>query len=259
MIGPLEGGLLEVGAVQAGYGAVEVLHGVTLAVPPGGVATVVGPNGAGKSTLLRAIMGFLPCTGTIRLDGRDLRGITPEARVALGISLVPEQRELFTTMTVEENLLLGGASRYRWGRGRALAAELERIFADFPRLLERRRQLAGTLSGGERQMLALGRALMARPRLLLLDEPSLGLAPRVVGEIFRLIARLRATGVAVLLVEQNARAALRTADYAYVLEGGSIVLEGPSAALAAEERVIDAYLGLSKAEMAAPQAEASRR
>jgi branched-chain amino acid transport system ATP-binding protein len=251
-------GLLEVSGLRAGYGAGEVLHGVTLAVPAGGVATVVGPNGAGKTTLLQAIMGFLPCTGGLLLDGQDLHAIPAEERVASGLSLVPEKRELFTTMTVEENLLLGGASRYRLGRGRALRAGLEAIYADFPRLRERRRQAAGTLSGGERQMLALGRALMAQPRLLLLDEPSLGLAPRIVGEIFRLIGRLRSTGVAVLLVEQNARAAMRTADYAYVLEGGTIALEGPSAELAAEERVIDAYLGLSAGETAPAPTKAMR-
>lgn len=248
--------LLEVQGVHAGYGAGEVLHGISLRVEHGGIATVVGPNGAGKSTLLKAVAGFLPCTGGIRLDGRDLRGTSPESRVGLGLSLVPEQRELFTTMTVEDNLLLGGANRYRLGRKRALVAQLDGIYADFPRLLERRRQLAGTLSGGERQMLALGRALMARPRLLLLDEPSLGLAPRIVGEIFRIIARLRTTGVAVLLVEQNARAALRSADQGYVLESGSVVLEGPSAELAAEERVIDAYLGLSAGEAASGGAPA---
>ena len=251
-------GLLEVSGLHAGYGAGEVLHGVSLSVPPGGVATVVGPNGAGKTTLLQAIAGFLPCTGGLRFDGRDLHEVPAEDRVASGLCLVPEKRELFTTMTVEENLLLGGACRYRPGRGRALRAGLDAIYADFPRLRERRRQEAGTLSGGERQMLALGRALMAQPRLLLLDEPSLGLAPRVVGEIFQLIARLRSTGVAVLMVEQNARAAMRTADYAYVLEGGTIVLEGPSARLAAEERVIDAYLGLSAGEAGPAPAKAVR-
>jgi branched-chain amino acid transport system ATP-binding protein len=203
--------------------------------------TVIGPNGAGKSSLLNAVMGVLPCTGTVRFAGSELGRMDAAARVQAGMSLVPEKRELFGTMSVEDNLLLGGW-RLR-GAARAAASERDRVFAIFPRLKERRRQAAGTLSGGERQMLAMGRALMARPRLLMLDEPSLGLAPLIVQEIFRVVAELRGTGVAVLLVEQNARAALRVADRGYVLETGRVTLAGASADLAADGRIVEMYLG----------------
>ncbi|MBL8340876.1 MAG: ABC transporter ATP-binding protein [Rubrivivax sp.] len=238
--------LLEVADLHAGYGRAEVLTGVGLTLEAGRVVTVIGPNGAGKSTLLNALMGVLPARGRVSFDGQDLAETTLEDRVMMGLALVPEKRELFTTMPVEDNLVLGGyrAMRQRvpgWRGG------LERVYALFPRLKERRTQLAGTLSGGERQMLALGRALMGGPKLLMLDEPSLGLAPLVVRDIFETIGRLRAEGVSILLVEQNARAALQVADHGYVLETGEIVLDGPAAQLAGDPRVIETYLGAQKA------------
>ncbi|WP_222929294.1 ABC transporter ATP-binding protein [Pigmentiphaga humi] len=237
--------LLETRGLCVAYGKVEALHGIDLAVPAGTIVTVIGPNGAGKTTLLSAIMGLLPSRGEIRLDGAAPRRVGIEGMVAAGLNLVPEKRELFGEMSVEDNLLLGAFQRYRTGH-RDQARSMEEVYGLFPRLKERRRQLAATLSGGERQMLALGRALMAKPRLLLLDEPSLGLAPRIVKEIFHIIAELRRRGVAILLVEQNARAALQTADYAYVLETGQVVLAGPAGELADDPRVIESYLGLGR-------------
>ncbi|HEU4351605.1 MAG TPA: ABC transporter ATP-binding protein [Burkholderiales bacterium] len=235
---------LEVEGLSVAYGKVEALHRASLRVAEGAIVTVIGPNGAGKTTLLGAIMGLLGSTGGLRYDGAALDGMPTEERVARGMCLVPERRELFSELSVKDNLLLGGF--HRRGEGsRALAADMTQVYARFPRLEERAHQLAGTLSGGERQMLALGRALMAKPRLLLLDEPSLGLAPRIVRDIFHIIADLKRTGVSMLLVEQNARAALQVADYAYVLEIGDIVLEGPAAELAGHPRVIETYLGLS--------------
>jgi branched-chain amino acid transport system ATP-binding protein len=242
--------LLEVTDLHAGYGRAEVLAGIHLKLEAGQVVTVIGPNGAGKSTMLNALMGVLPCRGHVSFDGRDLADRTLEERVMDGLALVPERRELFGTMPVEDNLLLGGwrAMKLRMpGR----EAELDRVYELFPRLKERRTQLAGTLSGGERQMLAVGRALMSRPKLLMLDEPSLGLAPLVVREIFRIIDTLRANGVSILLVEQNARAALEVADYGYVLETGELRLEGPASELAHDPRVIETYLGSSRAKKAA--------
>lgn len=238
--------LLEVRDLHAGYGKAEVLHGLHLHAKAGEVITVIGPNGAGKSTLLAALMGVIGARGSIAFDGRDMGPRPLEERVMHGMALVPETRALFSTMPVEDNLLLGAWRPTRQGR-RDTAEDLERVFTLFPRLKERRAQLAGTLSGGERQMLALGRALMSRPTLLMLDEPSLGLAPLVVKEIFRTIDSLRATGVTILLVEQNARAALEVADRGYVLEMGEIVLEGEAASLARDSRVIDTYLGASRA------------
>ena len=237
--------LLKVGGLHAGYGRAEVLTGLNLQLPKGQVVTVIGPNGAGKSTLLNALMGVLPSTGAVHFDGQDLAGSTLEDRVMMGLALVPEKRELFTTMPVEDNLVLGGyrAMRLRVPNWRN---ELERVYGLFPRLKERRTQLAGTLSGGERQMLAVGRALMSGPKLLMLDEPSLGLAPLVVRDIFSIISRLRQEGVSILLVEQNARAALQVADHGYVLETGEIALEGPAADLADDPRVIETYLGAKK-------------
>jgi branched-chain amino acid transport system ATP-binding protein len=229
------------------YGKVEAVHGVSLRLDAGQIVTVVGPNGAGKTTLMAAIMGLLPADGRIMIDGVDQRGIPVEERVANGVSLVPEKRELFAEMTVQDNLELGALTRSRRGE-RGLDAALEDVFCIFPRLKERRRQLAGTLSGGERQMLALSRALMAKPRLLMLDEPSLGLAPMIVREIFHVIADLRSRQVSVLLVEQNARAALQVADYGYVLESGELALAGVAADLMANEQVIASYLGLRSAE-----------
>ncbi|MDH4188689.1 MAG: ABC transporter ATP-binding protein [Betaproteobacteria bacterium] len=237
---------LEIEALSVAYGKVEGLHRASLRVAEGSIVTVIGPNGAGKSTLLGAIMGLLASRGTLRYAGSALHGMPTEERVALGMCLVPERRELFGEMSVEDNLRLGAFHRRRVGT-RAIAADIAAVYARFPRLRERSRQLAGTLSGGERQMLALGRALMAKPRLLLLDEPSLGLAPRMVREIFHIIADLKRTGVSMLLVEQNARAALQVADYGYVLESGDIVLEGKAAELAGNPRVVETYLGLSKA------------
>ncbi|AZG11861.1 ABC transporter ATP-binding protein [Pigmentiphaga sp. H8] len=237
--------LLEVSGLSVSYGKVEALHGIDLAVPAGTIVTVIGPNGAGKTTLLSAIMGLLPARGAISLEGRLQRRVDIEQMVAAGLNLVPEKRELFGEMSVEDNLLLGAFQRYRSGH-RDQAASMEEVYGLFPRLKERRQQLAATLSGGERQMLALGRALMAKPRLLLLDEPSLGLAPRIVKEIFLIIAELRRRGVAILLVEQNARAALQTADYAYVLETGQVVLAGPARELADDPRVVESYLGLGR-------------
>ena len=234
--------LLEVTDLHAGYGRAEVLSGLNFHLNKGQVVTVIGPNGAGKSTTLNALMGVLPSKGRVVFDGQDLAEATLEDRVMMGLALVPEKRELFGTMAVEDNLILGG---YRamtlkvpnWQR------EIERVYELFPRLKERRTQLAGTLSGGERQMLAVGRALMSSPKLLMLDEPSLGLAPLIVREIFNIIERLRQQGTSILLIEQNARAALEVADHGYVLETGSIALEGPAGALSTDPRVIETYLG----------------
>jgi branched-chain amino acid transport system ATP-binding protein len=233
--------LLTVSDLHAGYGKGEVLHGIALGIAANEIVAIVGPNGAGKSTLMASIMRLLPARGSITLGTAPAPAST-EALVTAGIVLVPETRALFADMSVADNLALGAFQRHRSGE-RDFAPDLDRVLAIFPRLGERMRQRAGTLSGGERQMLALGRALMARPRLLLLDEPSLGLAPRVVREIFHVLGELRATGLSILLVEQNARAALQLSDYAYVLEMGEIVLEGPSAALAENPRVLDTYLG----------------
>jgi len=237
--------LLTVRDLHAGYGRAEVLTGLNLRLPEGSVVTVIGPNGAGKSTTLNALMGVLPARGQVLLDGQDISALSLEERVMRGLALVPEKRELFTTMSVEDNLVLGGYRPMRLGQ-RDWREELEKVYALFPRLKERREQLSGTLSGGERQMLAVGRALMARPKVLMLDEPSLGLAPLIVKEIFRIVARLRDTGVSILLIEQNARAALEVADYAYVLETGEIGLEGPASELANDPRVIETYLGAAK-------------
>jgi branched-chain amino acid transport system ATP-binding protein len=237
--------ILEITGLHAGYGRAEVLHGLNLRADQGSVVTVIGPNGAGKSTLLNALMGVLPSRGRIGYLGRAIEGRTLEERVFDGMALVPETRALFATMTVEDNLLLGGYRRVRLGHKDG-AAVLDGVFTLFPRLAERRRQVAATLSGGERQMLAVGRALMGQPSLLMLDEPSLGLAPIVVRDVFVTIAGLRATGVTILLVEQNARAALDVADYGYVLEMGEIALEGPAADLASDPRVVDSYLGAAR-------------
>ena len=237
--------LLNVRDLHAGYGRAEVLHGLTITARAGKVITVIGPNGAGKSTLLNALMGVLNARGTIEYDGQPVALRSLEERVMLGMALVPETRALFATMSVEDNLLLGAYRQFRLGH-KDSAKALAEVFVLFPRLKERRAQLAGTLSGGERQMLAVGRALMGKPRLLMLDEPSLGLAPLVVRDIFATIAALRATGVTILLVEQNARAALEVADYGYVLEMGEIALEGSAEDLAKDPRVIETYLGKSK-------------
>jgi branched-chain amino acid transport system ATP-binding protein len=235
--------ILAVNELCVSYGKVEALHHINLKVEAGKIVTVIGPNGAGKTTMLSAVMGLLPSKGEIEFQGQVQRDIEVEHLVAMGMTLVPEKRELFGEMSVEDNLLLGAFQRYRHG-DRDEGKTMDQVFTTFPRLKERRTQLAGTLSGGERQMLAVGRALMAKPKLLMLDEPSLGLAPLIVREIFHIIADLKKTGVAILLVEQNARAALQIADYGYVLETGSIALEGDSRQLADDPRVVETYLGL---------------
>ncbi|MEO9161170.1 MAG: ABC transporter ATP-binding protein [Casimicrobiaceae bacterium] len=232
--------VLDVERLSVAYGKVLAVRDVSLKVSPGTIVTVIGPNGAGKTTLLGAIVGLLPAQGVVRCFGTVVTSWPVEKRVARGLVLVPEKRELFASMSVADNLQLGAFTR-RHERGSMTV--LADVYQRFPRLGERRNQLAGTLSGGERQMLALGRALMAAPKVLLLDEPSLGLAPRVVRDIFAIVAALRATGVAVLLVEQNARAALQIADYGYVLETGEVAFEGPSRELAGNARVAAAYLG----------------
>ena len=236
--------MLEASGVSVRYGKVEAVHEVSLRVQAGSIVTVIGANGAGKTTLLGALMGMLPSTGRIVYRQRNLRHVAPEARVAMGLALVPERRELFGSMTVADNLRLGAFHRRRHAD---FERDLASVYARFPRLEERSQQLASTLSGGERQMLALGRALMSRPRVLMLDEPSLGLAPLIVQETFRIIEALRDQGVAILLVEQNARAALKIADYGYVLETGSIALHGPARELEADARLVETYLGLASA------------
>ena len=237
--------LLTVKDLHAGYGRAEVLTGLNFSLARGQVVTVIGPNGAGKSTTLNALMAVLPSKGQVVFDGVDLADVSLEERVMLGMALVPEKRELFGTMPVEDNLILGGyrAMKLRVPHWRN---EIERVYTLFPRLKERRLQLAGTLSGGERQMLAVGRALMSGPKLLMLDEPSLGLAPLIVREIFRIIVQLRDQGVSILLIEQNARAALEVADHGYVLETGAIALHGPAFDLAGDPRVIETYLGAAR-------------
>lgn len=236
--------VLEIADLSVSYGKVEALHHANIKVGAGQIVTVIGPNGAGKTTMLSAIMGVLPHTrGSIRFLGEEMVDAEVEEMVARGMNLVPESRALFGEMSVEDNLQLGAFMRHRLGH-RDSSETMTQVFDIFPRLKERRNQLAGTLSGGERQMLAVGRALMAKPKLLMLDEPSLGLAPLIVREIFRVIFELKQTGVSILLVEQNARAALQVADYGYVLETGELAMEGPSSELIGDPRVIESYLGL---------------
>jgi branched-chain amino acid transport system ATP-binding protein len=233
--------LLDVTDVHIAYGKVEAVRGVSLQVGGNEIVTIIGANGAGKTTLLNAVMGVLPLKGVAAFAGEDMAQLDIEDRVAAGLSLVPEHRELFATMNVEDNLQLGA---FRTPKA-AVAQAFERVYTLFPRLKERRKQLAGTLSGGEQQMLAMGRALMGAPRLLMLDEPSLGLAPIIVADIFRTIGELRAAGVSVLLVEQNAQAALKIADRAYVMELGEFVLSGPASEIATNQRVAASYLGFT--------------
>jgi branched-chain amino acid transport system ATP-binding protein len=234
--------LLQVTAAHVAYGKVEAVRSVSLEVASNEIVTIIGANGAGKTTLLNAIMGILPLKGRVAFAGGDLAQLEIEDRVAAGLSLVPEHRELFATMNVEDNLRLGA---FRIARAIA-SRSLERVYTLFPRLKERRGQPAGTLSGGEQQMLAMGRALMGAPKLLMLDEPSLGLAPLIVADIFRIIAELRLSGVSVLLVEQNAQAALQVADRAYVMELGEFILDGPANDIAADPRVAASYLGFGQ-------------
>jgi len=235
--------LLEVDQVHSFYGNIHALKGVTLSVAQGEVVTLIGANGAGKSTTLRTISGLIrPRGGAVRLGGRDLRRLKAHEIVAQGVVHVPEGRRIFARLTVEENLTIGAYTRRDKGEQ---AGDMERVFDTFPRLRERRRQAGGTLSGGEQQMLAIGRGLMARPRVLLLDEPSMGLAPILVEEIFAIIHRLNAEQrTTILLVEQNARAALEVAHRGYVLETGAISLSGEAKALLGDARVVEAYLGV---------------
>jgi branched-chain amino acid transport system ATP-binding protein len=235
------GASLRVRDAHIAYGKIEAVRGVTLDVAENEIVTIIGANGAGKTTLLNAIMGILPLKGGVNFGGDDLARLEIEDRVAAGLSLVPEHRELFAAMNVEDNLRLGA---FRIAKTQAKQS-LERVYALFPRLKERRQQLAGTLSGGEQQMLAMGRALMGAPKLLMLDEPSLGLAPIIVADIFRTIGELRSSGVSVLLVEQNAQAALQIADRAYVMELGEFVLQGTAKDIAGNARVAESYLGFT--------------
>ena len=233
--------LLELRDVTARYGDVQVLWGVTLAVREGGIATLVGANGAGKTTTLKSISGVVPATGgEIFFDGENITRLSPHAIAARGIAHVPEGRRLFPLMSVKENLLLGAASAEA---RRRRDETLEQVYALFPRLKERERQMAGTLSGGEQQMVAIGRGLMARPRLMMLDEPSLGLAPIVVREMFEIIQSVNREGITILLVEQNVQQSLRLADQCYVLENGRVTLAGAGSELLNDERVRQAYLG----------------
>jgi branched-chain amino acid transport system ATP-binding protein len=233
--------LLEILDLKVSYGAVKALDGVSLSVPQGAIVALLGANGSGKTTAIRAITGLAaPRAGRILFDGRPLSGLPPHEVVRRGVAVVPEGRRIFINLSVHENLLLGGYVRRDQD---SLARDLDEIYDTFPRLAERRGQMAGTLSGGEQQMLALGRALMSRPRLLLLDEPSLGLAPLLVREVFKIVSRLNRRGVTILLVEQNAAAALQIAGYGYVLETGRVVLEGSGAELLEHPQLRDAYLG----------------
>ena len=231
--------LLSVTDAHIAYGKVEAVRNVALDVRADEIVTIIGANGAGKTTLLNAVMGVLPLTGHVTFAGHDITRLDIEDRVAAGLSLVPEHRELFATMSVEDNLQLGA---FRIPKAKAATA-FERVFTLFPKLKERRKQLAGTMSGGEQQMLAMGRALMGEPKLLMLDEPSLGLAPIIVADIFRTVSELKAAGVSVLLVEQNAQAALKIADRAYVMELGEFILNGDAADVASDQRVAASYLG----------------
>jgi branched-chain amino acid transport system ATP-binding protein len=233
--------MLQITDLHVSYGQVDAVRGVSLALMPGQIVSVIGPNGAGKTTLLGAAMGLLPSTGALTFDGEDLHALDVEDRVERGLCLVPEKRELFGELSVLDNLMLGAYARAL--SKTELTRRLDAVVARFPRLGERRDQRADTLSGGERQMLALGRALMSQPRLLMLDEPSLGLAPLVVQEILAIVRGLRDDGVSILLVEQNARAALHSSDHGYVIETGEVALSGASEALASDPRVQASYLG----------------
>ena len=236
--------MLRIRNLESGYGSLKVLRHISIHVSAGEIVTIIGANGAGKTTLLKTIAGLIRSrAGEILFEKQDITRLSPEKIVFLGCSLVPEGRQVFAPMTVRENLLLGGYVQFRRKKKNEVAADLERIFGLFPRLREREGQLAGTLSGGEQQMLAMGRALMARPKLIMMDEPSMGLAPLIVKDIFRIIQRLRAEGNTVLLVEQNAKAALGIADRGYVIETGRIILEENAEDLLANQDVQRAYLG----------------
>jgi len=236
--------MLRIHNLSAGYGSLNVLRRVSLHVKPGEIVTIIGANGAGKSTLLRTVTGLLrAASGEVLFRGEDIQRVPPEQVVFRGCSLVPEGRQVFAAMPVQENLLLGAYVQYKRGKHDEVAHDLDRVFGHFPVLKQREHQLAGTLSGGEQQMLAIGRALMARPSLIMLDEPSMGLAPLIVKDIFRIITRIRDEGATVLLVEQNARSALKIANRGYVLETGRIILEGNAEDLLANREIQRAYLG----------------
>jgi len=237
--------MLKIENLEAGYGKVKVLHGISLDVPAGKVVTLIGSNGAGKTTTMRAVSGMLrPSAGTITLGGRAIQGLESHRIARLGLAHSPEGRRVFPTLSVTDNLLLGAFPRLTGSRARGdVARDLDRAMDLFPRLKERRAQLAGTLSGGEQQMLAMARAVMLDPEVVLLDEPSMGLAPILVDEVFRIISRLKSEGVTMLLVEQFAAAALAVADYGYVLENGRIAVEGPAQRLRSDPAVAAAYLG----------------
>ena len=237
--------MLKIENLQAAYGKVEVLHGISLEVPKGKLVTLIGSNGAGKTTTMRAISGMIkPKGGTVTLGGRDITGLESHKIARCGLAHSPEGRRVFSTMSVTDNLLLGAFPRFTRSRPRGdVKHDLEKALELFPRLKERQHQLAGTLSGGEQQMLAMARAVMLNPEVILLDEPSMGLAPILVEEVFRIITRLKSEGVTMLLVEQFAAAALNVADYGYVLENGSISVHGPAESLKTDPKVIAAYLG----------------
>lgn len=235
--------MLEVKGLNAYYGAIHAVKGVSISVEDGQIVSIIGANGAGKTTLLRSLSALMPSEGRIMYDGRDISGLTAGEIVGLGICQVPEGRQIFAHLAVIDNLKLGAYLLFKRGKGREADEQLERVFTIFPILQERPTQIAGTLSGGEQQMLAIGRALMSKPRLLLLDEPSMGLAPLVVREIFRVIRELHERGTTILLVEQNARIALRIASYGYVLETGAVALQGATGDLLENEDVKRAYLG----------------
>jgi branched-chain amino acid transport system ATP-binding protein len=238
---PVATTLLSISNLHVKYGGVGALWGIDIEIRPGAIVAIVGSNGAGKSTLMNAISGIVrPASGEIRFDGRDISRHPPESIVRLGICQVPEGRRVFGNLTVEENLFVGAhLVRDR----RSIRSRVDRIYEQFPRLADRRSQGANTLSGGEQQMLVIGRALMGEPRLLMLDEPSLGLAPKLVSDVFATLTDIRSTGVTILLVEQNSRIALRRSDYAYVFEAGRVALSGPSADLTNDPRVVRTYLG----------------
>lgn len=241
--------LLALEGVCAGYGPVQVLRDVSLRVSPREIVALIGANGAGKTTTLSAVCGVIPLSrGELFFEGHSLNDLTPERAVRLGMGHVPERRQLFNTMSVLENLLLGAYHRYRSTKKSVLRSDLEEVFTLFPVLKDRKNQMAGTLSGGEQQMLAIGRGMMSKPKLLLLDEPSLGLGPMLIREVMRVIGELKNLGLTVLLVEQNARAALRLADRCYVMENGAIVAEGRPQELAADSHIQAAYLGHRKLE-----------
>lgn len=239
--------MLRIENLESGYGNLKVIQNVSIQVNPGEIVSIIGANGAGKTTLLKTITGVLkPFSGGIHFNGQDITRTGTEKIVSLGCSLVPEGRQVFAPMTVRENLILGGYVQYKRKLGSDVLPYLDRIYKLFPRLLERETQFAGSLSGGEQQMLAIGRAMMARPKLVMMDEPSMGLAPLVIKEIFSIVRMLRDEGATILLVEQNAKAALRLADRGYVLETGKVIMEGSAQELLENDDVKCAYLGKTK-------------